>query len=169
MWRILILFWLAFVFQTTWLSQPFESLGGARVDLPLLVVISVGLLWGARVGLVCGLAAGLLSGVITSYNPGSLAISRLIVGGVCGTFDRRFSHDNPLAVPLCMAGGTLLAHVLFGVMSPADFALPAGRFMGTVALNTVFGTLLHLGILQLGWGRHDEQQEYLTREPPRYI
>ncbi|HEY0076923.1 MAG TPA: rod shape-determining protein MreD [Abditibacteriaceae bacterium] len=156
MWRIAILLWLAFVLQTTWFCQPFNTLGGARVDLPLLVVISVGLLWGARVGLICGLAAGLLSGVITSYNPGSLAISRLIVGGICGTFDRRFSHDNPLAVPLCMAGGTLLAHVLFGLMSPADFAQPWGRFWGTVALNTVFGTLLHLGLLQMGFAPRDE-------------
>lgn len=158
MWRIALLLWLAFVLQTTWLAQPFASFGGARVDLPLIVVISVGLLWGARVGLVCGLAAGLLSGIITPYNPGSSAISRLVVGGVCGTFDRRFSHDNPLAVPLCMAGGTLLAHVLFGLMSPADFAMPLGRFLGMVALNTVFGTLLHLGLLQVGLAPRDEQQ-----------
>lgn len=169
MWRIAILLWLAFVLQTTWLCQPFNALGGARVDLPLLVVISIGLLWGARVGLLCGLIAGLLSGVITSYNPGSSAISRLVVGGICGTFDRRFSHDNPLAVPLCMAGGTLLAHVLFGLMSPADFAQPWARFWGTMALNTVFGTLLHLGLLQSGLVPRGEGDEYLTREPPRYI
>lgn len=156
MWRIAILLWLAFVLQTTWFAQPFATLGGARLDLPLVVVISVGLLWGARIGLLCGLVAGLLSGVVTSYNLGSLAISRLVVGGVCGTFDRRFSHDNPLAVPLCMAGGTLLAHVLFGLMSPADFAQPWGRFWGMVALNTVFGTLLHLGLLQIGLVPRDE-------------
>ncbi len=75
MWRFVILFWLAFVLQTTWLAQPIGALGGARVDLPLLLVISVGLLWGARAGLICGLAAGLVSGALSSYNPGSFAIS----------------------------------------------------------------------------------------------
>ena len=162
MWRLVLVFWLVFVLQTTWLSQPFAFLAGARADLPLVLVISIGLLWGARAGLICGLAAGVMSGIVSSFHPGSFAISRLIVGGLCGAFDKRFSRDNPLSVPLCMAGGTLLAHAIFGLMSPESFAQPWARFLGTVVLNTVFGTLLHLTLLYFGLAPPDEQQEYMT-------
>ena len=157
MWRLVILFWLAFVLQTTWLAPPIGVLGGARMDLPLLLVISVGLLWGARAGLICGLAAGLVSGALSSYNPGSFAISHLVVGGVCGIFDQRLSRDNPIAVPLCMAGGVLLAHAIFGLMSPESFAQPLGRFFSGVVINMVIGTLLHLGLLYFEVAPRDAQ------------
>ncbi len=169
MWRLLIVFLLVFMLQTTWLAQPFGALGHARVDLPLALVVSVGLLWGARAGLICGLAAGLVGGMISSFNPGSFAISRLVVGGICGTFDQRFSRDNPVAAPLCMAGGTLLAHAIFGLMSPASFALPIGRFLGMMALNTVLGTLLHLAFLYFGWVPRDAQQDYMTPKQSYYV
>jgi hypothetical protein len=169
MWRLVIVFWFLFVIQTTWFSQPVGWLGGARLELPLLLVISVGLLWGARIGLICGLAAGLLSGNINAFNPGSFAVSRMLVGGVCGLFDQRFSRDNPVAVPLCMAGGTVGAHAIFGLMSPESFAQPLGHFLSGVLLNTVVGTLLHLGLLYCGLAPRDPQQEYLTQEPARYV
>lgn len=169
MWRLCVVFWLIFVAQTTWFSQSFSALGGVRVDLPLVFVISVGLLWGARAGLICGLAAGLFWGVVTSFNPGSFAVSRMIVGGVCGTFDQRFSRDNPIAVPLCMAGGTLLAHVIFGLMSPESFALPWGRFLIGVALNTICGIALHFSLLYFGLVPRDMQGDYGRRESGHYL
>lgn len=151
--------------QTTWLAQPIGWAGGARIDLPLLLVISTGLLYGARAGLVCGLAAGLLCGITSSYNLGSFAISRMVVGGLGGTFDQRFSRDNPLAAPLCMAGGTVLAHMVFGLMSPADFAQPLGRFLCGVLLNTVVGTILHLGLSRFAQTRRDMEDDYLSQHP----
>ena len=141
--RFALILYLAFAIQTTWLADGFTWAAGARLDLPLIVVISSGLLCGWREGAVLGLAAGWLSGVVASYNLGSFMVSRLIVGGVSGAFDRRFSRDNPLAPSLCMAGGTLLAHLIFGVMSPSDLAQPWLRLLCTVALNTVAGSVLH--------------------------
>jgi rod shape-determining protein MreD len=141
--RLALLLYVAFAIQTTWLAEGFGWMGGARLDLPLIVVISSGLLCGWRTGAVTGLAAGWLCGVVTSYNLGSFMMSRLIVGGVSGAFDRRFSRDNPLAPSLCMAGGTVLAYVVFGIMSPADFTRSWLQLLGTVALNTVVGSIAH--------------------------
>ena len=141
--RFILLLYLAFAVQTTWLAHGLAWAGGARVDLPLIVVISTGLLGGWQQGAAMGLAAGWLSGVAADYNLGSFMVSRLFVGGLCGAFDRRISRDNPLAPALCMAGGTLLAHLLFGVMSPADFVQPWTQLLGAVALNTVCGIALH--------------------------
>jgi hypothetical protein len=70
-------------------------------------------------------------------------MSRMVVGGLSGAFDRRFSRDNPLAPSLCLAGGTVLAYLIFGVMSPADFTRSWLQLLGAVALNTVVGSILH--------------------------
>jgi hypothetical protein len=141
--RIALLVYFAVALQTTWLARPYEWAYGARLDLPLLVVISIGLTCGWRHGALCGLAAGWLMGIAAAYNVGSFALSRMVVGGVCGTATRRFSRDHPFAAPLSMAGGTLGAHLIFGFMSPADFSQPVVRLVAAVLLNTVVGTLLH--------------------------
>ena len=142
--KLAVALYLAVVIQTTWLAGGLAWAGGARLDLPLLVVISCGLLCGWRQGAVLGLAAGWLCGVAAAYNLGSFMVSRLCVGAVSGAFDQRFSRDNPLLAPLCMAGGTVLAHLVFGLMSPADFVQLWPRLMATAALNAVVGTALHL-------------------------
>ena len=141
--RLFFLLYLALVVQTTWLADGVAWAGGARLDLPLLVVISGALLGGWRQGAILGLAAGWLCGVAADYNLGSFMVSRLVVGAVSGAFDRRLSDTNPLLTPLCMAGGTLLAHLIFGLMSPADFAQPWPRLLGAVVLNGLVGSALH--------------------------
>jgi LytS/YehU family sensor histidine kinase len=134
-WRVWLLLPLAVALQTTWLArwQPL----GAHVDLPLLTVVSAALVLGARGGAAYGLAAGLLTATFAAVNPGSFALSRLVVGALCGLFDRGFSHDNPLAPPLCAAGATLLASLIFLFMSPAAFS--AAWWLG----QTLTAMLLH--------------------------
>ena len=141
--KLAIALYLAVVIQTTWLADGLAWANGARLDLPLLVVISCGLLGGWRQGAVLGLAAGWLCGVAAAYNLGSFMVSRLCVGAVGGVFAQRFSRDNPLLAPLCMAGGTVLAHLVFGVMSPADFVQPWPRLLASAALNAVAGSAIH--------------------------
>ncbi len=141
--RLFFLLYLALVVQTTWLANGLAWLGGARLDLPLVVVISSALLGGWRLGAMLGLAAGWFCGVAADYNLGSFMVSRMVVGAVSGAFDRRLSPDNPLLTPFCMAGGTVLAHLMFGLMSPADFAQPWPRLLGAIGLNTLAGCALH--------------------------
>jgi len=118
-WRIWIVLYLAMAVQTTWFAhwRPF----GAHIDLPLMTTISVGLLLGWEMGATYGLIAGLLMGYYTDFNVGSFAVSRAVVGGVCGLFESRFSRDNPFAPPLCAIGGVVLSNLVFLVMSPTEF------------------------------------------------
>ena len=118
-WRAWLVLWVALGLQTTWLAH--FQLFGARLDLPLLCVVSAAMLLGARQGVVFGFVAGLLCGYSTGVSLGSFVISRMAAGGLCGLFDRRFSVDNPLAPPICAAVATLLSHLIFGLMSPASF------------------------------------------------
>jgi rod shape-determining protein MreD len=119
--RIWIALLIAIVLQTTVFArlEPF----GAHVDLPLLTVVSVGLLLGWEWGAGYGLVAGLLTGMYATSSLGSFALSRLTAGGIIGLFDKGFSRDNPFAPPLCAMGATLGANLIFLVMAPTSFPL----------------------------------------------
>ena len=120
-WRIWPVLLIAFALQTSWLARV--QIGGAHLDLPLLVVISVALILGWRWGSVVGLAAGLVTGYVVAKNPGSFAFSRLFVGAILGLADRSAASDNPLAPPILAALGTLLADGLVWLMAPTDFSV----------------------------------------------
>lgn len=118
-WRVWVVLWLAAALQTTLVAhwRPF----GSHIDLPLLTVVSVALLLGWEMGAAYGLCAGLLTGYFAAFNPGSFVFSRGVAGAVFGTFNQRFSRDNPLAPSLCAAGAWLTSSLIFWIMSPADF------------------------------------------------
>jgi rod shape-determining protein MreD len=135
-WRVYLLLWFVLVLQTTWLAR-FEMLG-AHIDLPLLLVVTVALLLGAETGATFGLVAGVLSGFVAGESLGSYALSRLLVGGAFGFFDRRFSVDNPLAPPLCAAGATLLSNVIFLALAPDTYSQAwTQRTVVEMALNAL--------------------------------
>ena len=119
--RIWIALLIAVVLQTTLFARfaPF----GAHIDLPLLTVVSVGLLLGWEWGAGYGLAAGLLLGTYAATSLGSFGLSRLAIGAIIGLFDKGFSRDNPLAPPLCAAGATFGANLLFVIMAPTEFPM----------------------------------------------
>jgi rod shape-determining protein MreD len=135
--RIWMALLIALVLQTTVFAHfaPF----GARVDLPLLTVVSVALLLGWEWGVGFGLVAGLLSGMYVATSLGSFALSRMVAGGVIGLFDKGFSRDNPLAPPLCAAGATFGANFLFLIMAPTEFPLAwwLGKTAGAMAVNAL--------------------------------
>jgi rod shape-determining protein MreD len=120
-WRIWPALLLAVAMQTTWLAhwRP----GGASIDLPLLLVVSVALQLGWEMGAAYGLCAGLLMGYYAGTNLGSYAMSRLITGGLLGLFERRFSRDNPFTPPLCAMGAVIVANTIFLIISPTDFSV----------------------------------------------
>jgi rod shape-determining protein MreD len=120
-WRIWPALLVAVALQTTWLAhwRP----GGASIDLPLLLVVSVALQLGWEIGAAYGLCAGLLMGFYAGTNLGSFAMSRLIAGGLLGLFERRFSRDNPFTPPLCAMGAVIVANTIFLIISPTEFSV----------------------------------------------
>ena len=105
--------------QSTWLAH--WSLLGARVDLPLVLAVAVALVGGVERGAVLGFCAGLMAGYAAAFHTGSFAVSHAVAAGLFGLFPRRFSTDNPLAPPVCAFVATLLATLVFFVMSPTAF------------------------------------------------
>ncbi|HEX8550715.1 MAG TPA: hypothetical protein VF681_04080 [Abditibacteriaceae bacterium] len=155
--RIWLALLLAIVLQTTLFARvtPF----GAHIDLPLLTVVSIGLLLGWEWGAGYGLAAGLLMGVYVPTSIGSFALSRLVAGGVIGLFDKGFSRDNPLAPPLCAAGATAGAALLFFIMAPTEFSF------GFLAQKTGAAMLSHALLI---WPVHALMLRFVVPQPRRF-
>jgi hypothetical protein len=122
---------LAHVIQTTWFAGPFFRL--SHPDLPFLVALAASLLGGFEVGAVAGVGAGFLSGLGAAWHVGSFLVSRAIPPAILGANAARFSVFHPMAPPLCAFCATVLADLLFMLMSPADFSLV---WMGSHALST---------------------------------
>jgi len=137
-WRIWPLLWLLLVFQTTLFARlaPF----GVQIDFVLLAVVSVSLLLGMETGAIFGLIAGIVTGYCAGVSLGSFALSRLLIGAGFGFFDQRFSRDTPFAPPLCAAAATLLANIIFGILSPGDF--PFDWWLRHTLIATAFHAIL---------------------------
>lgn len=119
-WRIWLLLCVLLVLQTTVFARisPF----GVHLDLALMAVVSVALLFGVETGAVFGLIAGAFTGYASGVGMGAFVLSRLLIGIGFGNFNRHFSRDNPLALPLCAALATVGAHMTFGIFSPGEFS-----------------------------------------------
>jgi hypothetical protein len=118
-WRTIPVLLLAHLVQTTWLARVVVL--DTRIDLPLLVAVSVALLGGVQRGAWCGFGAGILTGLQTASHLGSFLVSRTVAASLIGLSPRALSPDNPLAPPVCAVAATLLADAIFMVMSPTDY------------------------------------------------
>lgn len=118
-WRAFPVLLLAHLMQTTWLARV--EVFDTRIDLPLLVTVSVALLGGVQRGAWCGFGAGVLTGLQAASHLGSFLVSRTVAAGIMGLSPRALSADNPLAPPACAVAATILADTIFMVMSPTAY------------------------------------------------
>jgi rod shape-determining protein MreD len=121
------------VIQTTWL--PLVTVGGARPDLLLLVVVSTGLLLGREHGVGMGFFAGLLQDLASGNIFGVSVLSKTATGYLAGIMERNVFKENVL-LPLM---GVVVATVF-----NSAFMIVMLLFLGfavdlpTAAANTLF-------------------------------
>jgi rod shape-determining protein MreD len=94
------------------------SVFNARPDLPLLVVICVGVLTDFHAGSCLGFWNGILLAALAGANFGSLLFSRTITGAFCGWLSDHLSVDSPIAAPFAVGSATLLCRFLYFLMAP---------------------------------------------------
>lgn len=139
-WALPLVLVLSVLLQFSWLARV--QVWGAHFDLPLLCVLSVGLLRGPRVGAGYGLAAGLLCGFFAGSDVGTWGLSRLLIGGACGLFEERLQADHPFAPMLCAFAAVLASRLLFYVMAPGNF-----RFVTPFAFGAQLGGAWLMSVL----------------------
>lgn len=141
---------LSAVLQSTALSQL--SFLGQRLDLVLLVIVSVALLRGAWSGLVWGLVGGLALDFLTVLPFGSHTVAMGLVGLLVGLGLRRVSQDYPVlpfvATPLVTTVFYLISGVAISASGwPVDWQWMLGRvLLPVVVLDTVALPLVYIPV-----------------------
>jgi rod shape-determining protein MreD len=91
---------------------PYLSIWGVFADLPLLLVVSWGLLQGKRQGLLWGLVAGVSVDILSGAPFGAATLSLALVGFAAGLGQATVFRDHP-ALPLL---GVFLATILYDLV-----------------------------------------------------
>lgn len=86
---------------------------GLKPDLPLIVVVSIGLLKGPWYGAVVGLAAGLTADLRIGGVLGVGALSRMVTGFGAGLLEKLIFKDNLLVPVLALSAGTILNESIY--------------------------------------------------------
>ncbi len=128
---VLCLIVVILILQTT-LAEFIAALAGAKPDLILLVVLSLGLSRGKRAGIGYGWLLGLIQDVLSGSLLGQNALSKGIIGYLTGVL-----HRN-------MGDLTMISHLLI------------------VPLATLFDAAIHLGTVSLLYGAPIGKQVLVT-------
>lgn len=130
----------------------FESIriGGVAPNFMLMIIVSFALLRGSKEGALIGVAAGLLYDVTFAMFLGQHTVMYMIIGYVCGKFNKNFYRENFIMPFLCTLFSSLCASCIsmfFYVMRGKTNLL---FFLKTIAIPEVIYTVtLSLVIYQL--------------------
>jgi rod shape-determining protein MreD len=106
----ILLFVIAFVVQTT--VFPRIAIEGVKPDLILVITVYLGLVRGPAIGCANGFFAGVIEDVYSGLYLGSNALTKTIIGFVCGIFGKRLYTQSLFAHMLCVGLSTLIDVIL---------------------------------------------------------
>lgn len=112
---------------------------GARLDLTVLVVVSLALLSGSAIGAVYGFASGLLLDLAVGQPPGAQALVGTLVGYWCGRWGEVLVTDEHPLPPLI---GGLLGTTAMLVLVPLVHYLVGLPGEGTSAASALVAVVL---------------------------
>jgi rod shape-determining protein MreD len=106
----IIVFIGAIVLQTSILH--FIPIGGIIPDLVLVIIVYLGLLRGPETGCFSGFVFGLMQDALSNVPLGSNALSKTIIGFLCGMSGRRLYTQSLFSQILCIGFSTVVDVVL---------------------------------------------------------
>lgn len=107
----LIIFIGAIVLQTSILH--FIPIGGIIPDLVLVMIVYLGLVRGPEIGCFSGFAFGLMQDALSKVPLGSNALSKTIIGFLCGIAGKRLYTRSMFSQLLCVGISTALDVILY--------------------------------------------------------
>jgi rod shape-determining protein MreD len=146
-WILIPLLGLIAIVQVAWI--PLIPIFGFKIDLPLIVVVTWGLVgpigdaarWGFIVGLFIDLASGLPFGIHT--------LTLTVVGLLVGLGQTTFFRGNLIAPPAMMLISTIFSNIfILAILSVFNWNISWGDYLLRVTLptgilNTVIGPLAY--------------------------
>lgn len=101
-----VVFLAAMVVQTSLLR--YVSIGGVRPDLVLIIVVYLGLIRGADIGSLSGFFFGLFEDAFSGTFLGANALSKTIIGFLCGLLGKRLYTQSYFSHALSIGLGTVI-------------------------------------------------------------
>lgn len=154
------------VLQTT--VMPFLQVGNIRPDLPLMVTVSMSLIFGREAGITVGFFSGLLWDLLTAQFFGMHTLAKLITGYAVGSFEKKVFKENPIlpmaAIFLATFAHELVLYVCAHMLEiKAPLFLLMGRIMGpTAVFNTLVMPFVYFAILRFSsvlWSKERQMTE----------
>lgn len=106
----LLMFIGALVLQTSVL--PFLQIGGTKPDLILVIIVYLSLVRGPEIGCSSGFAFGLIEDFFSGMYLGSNALTKTIIGFVCGMSGRQLYTHSMFSQILCVGLSTVVDVIL---------------------------------------------------------
>ncbi|MBD3304768.1 rod shape-determining protein MreD [candidate division KSB3 bacterium] len=101
-----IIFLVAMVLQTT--VFHLIQIGGVKPDLVLILVVYFGLTKGSDIGCVSGFAFGLIEDMFSGMSLGANALTKTIVGFLCGFSGKHLYTQSLVTHILCVGVSTII-------------------------------------------------------------
>lgn len=92
---------------------PFIKIWGATPDLILITIISLGLIYGKKEGIILGLIGGLLSDILFGRVIGLHSLPYMLIGYIIGILSERVFKENRLIPFILSVFSTILLHMGF--------------------------------------------------------
>ncbi len=123
---------------------PFLKIRGVTPDIVLITIISMGLIYGKREGIILGLIGGLLSDILFGRVLGLHALPYMLIGYLMGLASERVYKENRIIPFLFTIIGTLCYHGIFYLiryLSGIDFSISI-YIKDYTSLSVIFNAIL---------------------------
>ena len=139
------------IFEMTFFKSI--QIGGVTPDFMLIIIVSFALLRGSKEGMLIGTIAGLLYDVTFGMFIGQHTAAYILIGYVCGKFNKNFYRENFIMPFFCtlfsnlfMSCSAMFIYVMRGKANLIFFlkALVIPEVIYTVTLSLVLYQLIYL-------------------------
>ncbi len=103
-----------FLFQTTILQ--YFAIGGVIPNITLIILVTIALLKGKKIGGILGISMGLLQDIILSNVIGINSLIYFFIGYLVGTVDNKVFKDNMWVVLFFTGISTIFFHIFFYII-----------------------------------------------------
>ncbi len=147
----------AILLVASWLQAGLSAriaLFHARPDFILTTLVCISVLIGNLYGTVQSLWAGFLTAVLAGFNYGSVMVSRLLTGFLCGSLQQHIIQDSPFIPLITVFLATWLCEGLYFLMAPNLHYLRWWTHMvlGESIYNSILSVPIYFGLRALKFG-----------------
>lgn len=136
-------------------------ISGVGPNFMIMIIVSFALLRGSKEGMVIGAGAGFLYDVSFGLHIGPTLLSYMLIGYVCGKFNRNFYRENFIIPFICTLGASLFYSVINIIGFVLRGELAFRYFVKSIVVPELIYTItLSLIVYQLAYLLNEKIEEH---------